>query len=186
MYIEKYGKEWQKKNWISRSKFPRFEDIKCGKFKIIHFILHPIFIYTLPLLWKCYKTLKIFISMNFRFFIQFSWRQISIKKMICHQRSKWLGLNSSCSRNLKHFGNPKKWNFAQKSQILWGKWISGGNVHKSADYWDTQFFLFSQKFHDQSFFQNCEKTEPGTTFLEISLDLAYSIDSKNGLTFENW
>ena len=32
--------------------------------------------------------------------------------------------NSSCSRNLKHFGNPKKWKFAQKSQILWGKWIS--------------------------------------------------------------
>ena len=94
-------------------------------------------------------------------------------------------LNSSCSRNLKHFGNPKKWKFAQKSQILWGKWISGRNVHKSADYWDTQFFLFSQKFHDQSVFQNCEKTEPGTIFLKICLDLAYSIDSKKGLTFEN-
>ena len=79
--------------------------------------------------------------------------------------------NSSCPRNLKHFGNPKKWKFAQKSQILWGKWISGQNVHKSADYWDTQFFLFSQKFHDQFFFPNCEKTEP--------------IDSKNGMIFEN-
>ena len=94
-------------------------------------------------------------------------------------------INSSCSRNLKHFGNPKKWKFAQKSQILWGKWISGRNVHKLADYWDTQFFLFSQKFHDQSFLPNCEKTEPGATFLEISLDSAYSIDSKKGLTFEN-
>ena len=66
-----------------------------------------------------------------------------------------------------------------------GKWISGQNVHKSADFWDTQFFLFSQKFHNQSFFPNCKKTEPGTTFLKISLDLAYSIDSKEGLTFEN-
>ena len=94
-------------------------------------------------------------------------------------------VNSSCPRNLRHFGNPKKWKFAQKSQILWGKWISGRNVHKSADYWDTQFFLFSQKFHDQSVFQNCNSTEPGTTFLKICLDLAYSIDSKKGLTFEN-
>ena len=96
-----------------------------------------------------------------------------------------LRVNTSCPRNLRHFGNPKKQKFAQKSQILWGKWISGQNVHKSADYWDTQFFLFSQKFHDQSFFQNCKKTEPGTTFLGISLDSAYSIDFKNGLTFEN-
>ena len=101
-----------------------------------------------------------------------------------HKKVAYL-LNSSCSRNLKHFGNPKKWKFAQKSQILWGKWISGRNVHKSADYWDTQFFLFSQKFHDQSFFPNCDSTEPGTTFLKILLDLAYSIDSKKGLTFEN-
>ena len=93
--------------------------------------------------------------------------------------------NSSCSRNLKHFGNPKKWKFAQKSQILWGKWISGRNVQKSADYWDTQFFLFSQKFHDQSVFQNYDSTKPGTTFLKIYLDSAYSIDSKKGLTFEN-
>ena len=94
-------------------------------------------------------------------------------------------LNSSCSRNLKHFGNPKKWKFAQNSHISWRKWISSWNVHKSADYWDTQFFLFSQKFHDQCFFQNCEKTKPGTTFLKLSLDSAYSIDSKKGLTFEN-
>ena len=79
----------------------------------------------------------------------------------------------------------KKWKFAQKSQILWGEWISGWIVHKSADYWNTQFFLFSQKFHDQYFFPNCDLTEPGTTFLKICLDSAYSIDSKNGLTFEN-
>ena len=38
---------------------------------------------------------------------------------------------------------------------------------------------------DQSVFQNCKKTEPGTIFLKICLDLAYSIDSKKGLTFEN-
>ena len=93
--------------------------------------------------------------------------------------------NSSCPRNLRHFRNQKKWKFAQKSQILWGKWISSRNVHKSADYWDTQFFLFSQKFHDQSFFQNCKKTELGTTFLKLSLDSSYSIDSKKSLTFEN-
>ena len=80
---------------------------------------------------------------------------------------------------------PEIWKFTHKSDFVWGKWISGQNVQKSADYWDTQFFLFSQKFHDQSFFQNCEKTELGATFLEISLDSAYSIDSKNGLTFEN-
>ena len=78
----------------------------------------------------------------------------------------FLGFNSSCSRNLKHFGNPKKWKFAQKSQILWGKWISGRNVHKSADYWDTQFFLFSQKFHDQYFFPNCDSTQPRYDFFE--------------------
>ena len=90
-------------------------------------------------------------------------------------------------------GLPEIWNILeiQKMEIcsevpnLWGKWISGWNVQKSADYWDTQFFLFSQKFHDQSFLPNCEIIEPGTTFLEISLDSAYSIDSKNGLTFEN-
>ena len=122
--------------------------------------------------WKMKKKAKCFFSL----YINNSWKWKKI-----HQFS----FNSSCSRNLKHFGNPKKWKFAQKSQILWGKWISGRNVHKSADYWDTQFFLFSQKFHDQSFFPNCDSTEPGTTFLKICLDLAYSIDSKKGLTFEN-
>ena len=30
-----------------------------------------------------------------------------------------------------------------------------------------------------------EKTEPGATFLKLCVDLAYSIDSKNGLIFEN-
>ena len=59
-------------------------------------------------------------------------------------------------------------------------------MHKSADYWDTQFFLFSQKFQDQSFFPNCEKTEPDAKFLKLCVDLAYSIDSKNDLIFENW
>ena len=103
----------------------------------------------------------------------------------CFIRGKNQTINSSCSRNMKHFGNPKKWKFAQKSQILWGKWISGGNVHKSADYWDTQLFLVSQKFHDESFFPNCNSTKLGTTFLKICLDSAYSIDSKKGLTFEN-
>ena len=113
-----------------------------------------------------------------------SWPLIMIWFGIIHHHLR-VNLNSSCSRNLKHFGNPKKWKFAQKSQILWRKWISGRNVQKSADYWDTHFFLFSQKFHDQSFLPNCEIIEPGTTFLEISLDSAYSIDFKNGLTFEN-
>ena len=56
---------------------------------------------------------------------------------------------------------------------------------KSADYLDTQFFLFSQKFHDQSFFPNYKKTEPGATFLKLCVDSAFSIDSKNGLIFEN-
>ena len=93
--------------------------------------------------------------------------------------NKWKSvINNSASRNLKHFGNPKNENLLRK-------WISSRNVHKSADYWDTQFFLFSQKFHDQSFFLNCDSTEPGTTFLKICLDSAYSIDSKKGLTFEN-
>ena len=58
-------------------------------------------------------------------------------------------------------------------------------MQKSADYLDTQFFLFSQKFLEQSSFQNCEKTELGTTFLEISMGLAYSIDSKQ-LTYEQY
>ena len=34
-------------------------------------------------------------------------------------------------------------------------------------------------------FVKTEKTEPGTTFLKISVDLTYSIDSKNGLILEN-
>ena len=34
-------------------------------------------------------------------------------------------------------------------------------------------------------FVKTEKTEPGTIFLKICLDSAYSIDSKKGLTFEN-
>ena len=41
--------------------------------------------------------------------------------------------------------------------------------------------LRSPKFYGE----NCDSTEPGTTFLKICLDLAYSIDSKKGLTFEN-
>ena len=54
--------------------------------------------------------------------------------------------------------------------------------------WLLRYSVFSvfTKISWQSFFQNCEITELGTTFLEISLDLAYSKDSKNGLTFENW
>ena len=34
-------------------------------------------------------------------------------------------------------------------------------------------------------FVKTEKTEPDTTFLKLSLDLSYSINSKKGLTFEN-
>ena len=55
----------------------------------------------------------------------------------------------------------------------------------SADYWDTQYFLFWQKFHDQSFCSDCEKTEHESTFLKLSVDSALSIDFKNGLIFEN-
>ena len=44
-------------------------------------------------------------------------------------------------------------------QLFWRKWISSRNVHMSADHWDTKFFLFSQKFHDQSFFPNCKKNQ---------------------------
>ena len=91
--------------------------------------------------------------------------------------------------NILTVGLPEIWNILEirkmkncsKVQFLMGKM----NVHKSADHWDNQFFQFWQKFQDQSFFPNCEKTELGTTFLKISLDLAYSLDSKKGLAFEN-
>ena len=86
---------------------------------------------------------------------------------------------------MKHFGNPKNENLL-RSPKFYGETEFQVEMGRSQLITEiTQFFLFSQKFHDQSFYQNCEKTEPGTTFLEISLNLAYSIDSKNGLTFEN-
>ena len=40
-------------------------------------------------------------------------------------------------------------------------------MHKLADYWDTQFFLFSQKFHDKSFFLNCEKNRARYNIFEV-------------------
>merc|ERR1712079_356538 len=93
-------------------------------------------------------------------------------------------INSSCPRNLRHFGNPKNENLLRSPKFY------GENeflVEMCISQLITEilsFFLFSQKFHDQSFFPNCDSTELGTTFLKICLDLAYSIDSKKGLTFE--
>ena len=66
------------------------------------------------------------------------------------------------------------------SNFLWETSWHGRNLQMSADYWDTQYFLFWQKFHDQSFCSDCEK------FLKLSVDSALSIDFKNGLIFENW
>ena len=75
----------------------------------------------------------------------------------CKKRLFINSFNSSCSRNF-NFGNQKNENLLRNPKF----------------YGRNEFFL-----------PNCEKTEPGTTFLKISLDLAYSIDSKKGLTFEN-
>ena len=72
------------------------------------------------------------------------------------------------------------------SNFLWETSWHGRNLQTSADYWDTQYFLFWQKFHDQSFCSDCEKTEHESTFLKLSVDSALSIDFKNGLIFENW
>ena len=71
------------------------------------------------------------------------------------------------------------------SNFLWETSWHGRNLQTSADYWDTQYFLFWQKFHDQSFCSDCEKTEHESTFLKLSVDSALSIDFKNGLIFEN-
>ena len=71
------------------------------------------------------------------------------------------------------------------SNFLWETSWHGRNLQTSADYWDTQYFLFWQKFHDQSFCSDCEKTEHESTFLKLSVDSAWSIDFKNGLIFEN-
>merc|ERR1712061_568848 len=96
----------------------------------------------------------------------------------------FLYFNSSCPRNLRHFGNPKNENLL-RSPKFYGE--NEFTVEMCISQLITEilsFFCFHKNFMTNLSFQ-IDSTEPGTTFLKICLDSAYSIDSKKGLTFEN-
>ena len=73
----------------------------------------------------------------------------------------------------------------QKLDPFWNLWSKPNPGISSKMLYPARLNRNLERKIGHEIFVKTEKTELGTTFLNISLDSAYSIDFKKGLTFEN-